>query len=247
MKKRAGDRFRFTPEMGARLRELRLKAGLSQEMLAATMGSRCKGSHRIVSRLENAKMANPGIGLVADYLRACRAGFADIGDLLCQYTSQPTVVESETRMRVMDAVEYLPSAAGRAAERYDRRVARRAELKHEPAPVAAERVRRARSFALSQVMARRVRFEVARILETGHVQTGGPLCEHHLQDYGASVWRILNRTRGGKQAETRAALLADAAKVFLVQGGPKPEHLEAVREGLLEFFQRAEAAGELDS
>ncbi len=70
MKRRAGDRFRFKPQLGDRLRELRLKAGLTQQMLAVAMGSQCKGNHTVVSRLENGRMANPGIGFVADYLRA---------------------------------------------------------------------------------------------------------------------------------------------------------------------------------
>lgn len=41
MKSRAGDRFKFKPMLGKRLRELREKAGLTQQMLATAMGSRC--------------------------------------------------------------------------------------------------------------------------------------------------------------------------------------------------------------
>ena len=51
MKKRVGDRFRFRPELGRRLRELRLRAGLTQQMLAVAMGSQRKGNHTVVSRL----------------------------------------------------------------------------------------------------------------------------------------------------------------------------------------------------
>ena len=72
MKKRAGDRFRFRPELGRRLHELRIRAGLTQQMLAVAMGSQRKGNHTVVSRLENGRMANPGIGLVVDYMLAFR-------------------------------------------------------------------------------------------------------------------------------------------------------------------------------
>ncbi len=37
MKKRVGDRFKFKPELGKRLRELRLRAGLTQRKLASVM------------------------------------------------------------------------------------------------------------------------------------------------------------------------------------------------------------------
>ena len=37
MKKRAGDRFKFRPELGERLRELRLRAGLTQQKLAVAV------------------------------------------------------------------------------------------------------------------------------------------------------------------------------------------------------------------
>jgi transcriptional regulator with XRE-family HTH domain len=245
MKNRAGDRFKFRPELGARLRKLRLNARLTQQMLAVAMGSQCKGNHRVVSRLENAKMANPGIGLVADYLRACRASFADILDVLDRYTVKPSVVEVETSRLVAKACDGLPPEVDKAVRRYDRRVVKQAELKHEPAPERAERVRRARNFGLYQVWTRRVRREVVRIIEANHLAPG-TLCEHYLQDYAASVWRIFNHTRG-KREEKRTALLEEAARPFLGEGGPESEHLDAVREGLLEFFQRVEVAGEFDT
>ncbi len=114
MKSRAGDRFRFRPALGERLRELRLRAGLTQQMLAVAMGSQCKGNHRVVSRLENARMANPGIGLVADYLRACRASFADLRDVLDRYTARPTAVEIETSKLVAKVRDELPPEVGGA-------------------------------------------------------------------------------------------------------------------------------------
>ncbi len=239
------DRFDGEKELGKRLRECRLKAGLTQQKLATAMGRQGKGSHHVAGRLERGEVPNPGVGLIADYLRACRASFADIQDVLDRYTAKPSVVEVETSKLVAKVCDELPPEVNKAAQRYDRRVVKQAESKHEPVPEPAERVRRARNFGLSQVWARRVRREVVRIIETKHLAPG-TLCEHYLQDYGASVWRILNHTRG-KRAGKRTALLEEAARPFLGEGGPEPEHLDAVREGLLEFFQHAEAAGELDT
>jgi transcriptional regulator with XRE-family HTH domain len=245
MKGRAGDRFKFRPELGRRLRELRLRAGLTQQMLAVAMGSQHKGNHTVVSRLENGRMANPGIGLVADYLRACRAGFADIEDVLDRYTAQPTVVEVETRKALAKVREFLPAKIDRAVERFDRGIRRRAEERNEPLPPPQERVRRAQSFALSQVWAKRVRRRVVGIIETEHLRPG-PDNERHLQNIAVRVWSALNRSRG-RRAGRRPALLERATTLRAGEEAVKPEHLQAVRDGLIEFFGQAEMAGQLDT
>jgi transcriptional regulator with XRE-family HTH domain len=243
--KRPEDRFDCDEELGRRLRECRLRAGLTQQKLATAMGRQGKGSHHVAGRLERGEVSNPSVGLVADYLRACRASFADILDVLDRYTGRLTVAEVETRRAVAAACKDLPDRASRAAEKYDRRVARRAESAREPGLAPAERVRRAQNYGWSQVWARRVRREVTSILDARHLGPG-PLREHLLRDYAAKVWRILNRTRGQRAGE-RQALLAEAGKLFLIEGGPSLEEIRVVREGLLEFFSRLETAGELDA
>jgi hypothetical protein len=86
---------------------------------------------------------------------------------------------------------------------------------------------------------------VIGIIETGQLGAG-PLYEHFLQDYAARAWRILNRTRGKREGK-RPALLDEAARLFVVVGGPSTEDLQAVREGVLRFFHETETAGELDT
>jgi transcriptional regulator with XRE-family HTH domain len=245
MKRRAGDRFQFKPQLGERLRELRLQAGLTQQMLAVAMGSQCKGNHAVVPRLERGRLKNPGIGLVADYLRACRAGFKDILSVLDRYTSQSTVVEVETEKAMAKVREHLPPSIDNAVLNYDIKTESLAETKLKPPPAPAERVKRARNFGLSQVWAVRVRRKVVSIIETKHF-IPGPVKEQHLQDYAAKVWRVLNLTRG-KRTDKRPAMLDEAIRPYLGEGGPKHEHLEAIRDGLLNFFHESEIAGELDA
>jgi len=243
--KRPKDRFDRNKELGRRLRECRVKAGLTQQMLATAMGRQGKGSHHVAGRLERGEVPYPSLGLIADYLRACRVGFADILVVLDPYTSQPTVVDVETEKAVAKVRKYLPAKLDRAVERFDRGIKRRAEEKHEPLPPARERVRRVRSFALSQIWARRVRREVVRIIETRYL-IPGPDNEQKLQNYAAKVWGILNRTRG-KRGDMRQALLEAATRSYMEKGGPEPEHLDAVREGLVAFFRQAEIADVLDT
>ena len=66
------------------------RAGLTRQELAATVGRQGRGGHHVVSRLERGEVPNPAVGLVADYLRACGAGFSDILSVLDEYTIQPT-------------------------------------------------------------------------------------------------------------------------------------------------------------
>jgi hypothetical protein len=70
---------------------LRLRAGLTQSGLAQAMGRTGKGGASIVSRMEKGTVPYPSFGLVADFLRGCRAGFKDLLDVLDLYTNLPTL------------------------------------------------------------------------------------------------------------------------------------------------------------
>jgi len=242
--KKPWDRFDCSEELGKRLRECRLKAGLTQQKLATAMGRQGKGSHHLAGRLERGEVPNPGIGELADYLRACRADFSEVLGVLNRYTARPTVIEVETQRAVEKVSRFLPGKTEQAVSKYDREASRSIQVRDEPVPDRTERVKRARSYALSQVWARRVRVEVVGIIVTKKLLPG-PEKEQHLQNYGAKVWRILNNTRK-RHPERREAMLEEAIQPYLCEAGPKPEHLAAVREGLLRFFHEAELAKELD-
>jgi transcriptional regulator with XRE-family HTH domain len=103
--------FRFTPDMGLRLRRLREEAGLSQGQLMLVAGRLGKGAAMVASRLERGKIPYPSLGLVADYLQACRVGFGAIADILDQATSKPVPLESRPRAEVEKVVARLRGPA----------------------------------------------------------------------------------------------------------------------------------------
>jgi len=144
--RRSKETFKFTSEMGARLRELRLKAGVTQQELAVLMGRQGKGNAFLISRFENGHVPYPSFGFVADYLRACKASFTDIADLLNAYTSQPTVIEQRGYRRVQSLARKLSASVAKAVENYDHRVTR---AKSKPEPVRT-RLKHARAYATAQ-------------------------------------------------------------------------------------------------
>ena len=119
--------FVFTPELGARLRQLRKRRGLSLRDLAVLMDRRQPGSVNPLTRLERGKVMHPSFNLVADYLRACGAGFEDLLDLLRPYTSQPPVPRQQGDVRVAELLKSLPRAEQRAMLRWERATTERQE------------------------------------------------------------------------------------------------------------------------
>jgi len=61
--RRSDDTFRFTAELGARLRGLRLAEGMTQQELAVLMGRQGKGNAFLISRLETGRVPFPSAGI----------------------------------------------------------------------------------------------------------------------------------------------------------------------------------------
>ena len=87
--------------LGPRLRELRRRAGLTQEELARRMGMSSPNKKMMV-QIENGRTGNPGLASVARYLRACRAGFVDVLDVLDSYTRQAPVPEARAARAIAE-------------------------------------------------------------------------------------------------------------------------------------------------
>ena len=193
--------FKFTPEMGLRLRELRLREGMTQQELAVLMGRQGKGNHQLIGKVELGKAHYPSLGFVADYLRACRASFNDIADLLNAYTSQPTVIEQRGYKRVQSLARTLSASVAKAVERYDHRVAR---TKSKPEPVRT-RLKNARAYAQAQEAQR----QLSRLVETELSSAGiapASVEATWTRVYARKLWRLLSRASASDQEGLRRKL-----------------------------------------
>jgi len=113
-------KFVFTPEFGARLRQLRRRQSLSLRGLALLMDRHQPGSFNLLAKLERGELKHPSINLLVDYLRACGAGFEDLLDLLKPHTSQPPVLREKADAAVAELLKSLPRAEQRAMLRWER-------------------------------------------------------------------------------------------------------------------------------
>ena len=195
------ERFEFTLEMGRRLRALRLRAGLTQQELAVLMGRQGKGNHYVVGGLERGTFENPTLGLVADYLRACRASFVDTADLLEAYTSKPTVLEQRGYKRVRSLAGKLPPEVWDAVRKYDDKTAR---SRRKPEPEG-RRLSRAEAYARSQDAQRRLDELVAEELSKAGIDSGS-MVAFRLRLYARKLWGVLNRTKAGHKRKLKAKL-----------------------------------------
>jgi transcriptional regulator with XRE-family HTH domain len=196
--RRSKETFKFTSEMGSRLRELRLKAGVTQQELAVLMGRQGKGNAFLISRFEVGHIHYPSFGFVADYLRACKASFNDITDLLNAYTSQPTAIEQRGYKRVRSLAKKLPPSVAKAVENYDHGVTR---LRHKPEPLR-QRIRNAKTYAHAQEAQRRLnRLVEGELSSTGILPASVEAA--WIRVYARKLYRLLTRTNDGRKLKPK--------------------------------------------
>ena len=121
--------FVFTPEFGARMRQLRERRKLSLREMASLMDRHQPGSFNLLAKLERGALRHPSINLIADFLRACGSGFEDLLDLLKPYTSQPPVMKQKGDARVAELLKSLPEAEQRAMLAWERATTERQEAR----------------------------------------------------------------------------------------------------------------------
>jgi len=129
--------FRFGRELG---RRLRLRQGLSLRALALLMDRQSAGAHNQLARLEQGRLNRPSLNLVADYLRACRARFGDLEDLLDSYTGQEPVPRARGDAAVAGVLSNLPEPEQRAMLAWERAMTQARE-KSAPAGVETDQQR----------------------------------------------------------------------------------------------------------
>jgi transcriptional regulator with XRE-family HTH domain len=236
---RKSDQFRLSTEFGKRLKSLRERAGLTQAELARLAGM--NWDQALVSRLETAEHSNPTLGLVADYLRACRASFGDIADLIDAYTSQPRPVEKSGSKAVTRVTEALPAKIGNQALKYDIKttVARRAEGKSPLSPE--ERVKRVVNLAAAASRRKRLDILVKYLLD--EVGPGLAFTERQFVDWFArKAWGALTSTRG-KEQRLRVRRMARAMGEGVAARVLPEGKVRLVRDRVVELFANMERAG----
>jgi transcriptional regulator with XRE-family HTH domain len=229
--KRSSETFKVTEEFGERLRELRLKAGVSQQELAVLMGRQGSGGHRLVGMIERGKVPFPSLGFVADYLRACRAGFGDVLDILDSYTSKPTTVEQRGYERVRSVAAELPPKAGRATRRYDRKMA---ATKDKPEPID-RRLARAENYGRAQSG----QYELDELMSAELAKAGVDSASAdaaRLRLYARKLWGVLNHTRDLDAAKREHEL--DKLALWVTRSGlPHLEDFDRITAAVRELSE----------
>ncbi len=251
--KRTKDTFVFPKELGARLRELRQRAGLSQAAVALLMGRRGKKAGTLVTRLEKGHLEFPSVALLADYIRAVRGSFADVLELLDAYTSRPPAADVAVQEEIRKL--RLPHEVEDRLARYDSKttIDRRFARGKKREVSAEERVERARKMGAAWMQRRKLE---AWLREALAEVAGGSVMttRFFLSVHGRRVWGILKRTRKPRgplparkgKAETREELLDSALAAAIGENVAPEESLRFIHETVIELFKTMEKAGELD-
>jgi hypothetical protein len=183
--------------VAARLAELRRKAGLTQQGVAEAM-ARERSGRWLVAGLERGAVANASLSSLVEYLRAVRAGFGDLTDVLDRYTSLPVPEAVLKRAKAAPpprkpttvATLALPPGARLSALPLDSR--QREQLEIETLRVR----RRAGYWVLRKVFEHFLHSELTALGIPPSVWL-----RRRMATYGRKVFNALFRTRGPKEAK----------------------------------------------
>lgn len=246
--KRSPDTFVFPAELGARLRDLRLRAGLTQLGLAQAMGRTGKKAGNLVGRLERGDERYPSFGIVADFLRGCRAGFKDITDILDLYTNLPTLPAKVFGRALVKIAASVPAKWQDQVTDYDLRfdhpkTSAKPRVK-QTMPDRLKRLERARKLAA----AAHRRYLYGQFLKDEVDKTGTVLVEvpkTMLFNHGLEWFGILHRTRG-KRPEVRERQLAASEERYVKDGSLPVSAIRYIQDAVRRHFGEMEMAGDLN-
>jgi len=182
-------------EIGARLRQLRLEAGLTQADVALRMCRPGPSGKSYVCQIERGYMPGLTFNAVMDFLNACGADATAIKDIVDAYTKRPPIPEERTRKQVAEAAVGLPLLKRTRVEWYDIFHKPKTGKRETPEQERDRRVREARG------QARAIRWELRLhrvfndVLNELHVGASDPMAVH-LQNYSRKVFGALRRTHG---------------------------------------------------
>ncbi len=226
-------------ELSARLVALRKRAGMTQQAVADAMG-KSRGGERLVRRLERGGIESASLVTLVEYLRAIRAGFGDLREVLDRYTSLP--IPESVRKRAEAAPlprvqsdartwENGDSPSERADARYSPRFQEKRELRSRTPNREEElRVLRIRRRAGYWALRRLFEFYLHSVLGSVPIP---PYTRFRriMAAYARRVFNALYRThraKAAKRAERLARLRASAEKRALDPA--LAEYAEAIAE-----------------
>ena len=196
--------------LSTRFVELRRRAGMTQQGVADAMG-KSRAGKMPAGRLERGAVQSASLLTVAEYLRAVRAGFGDLKDVLDRYTSLPIpepvqkLVEAASLPRLSSGGPNLECVQRRAAAFQEKRElrSRTPDTDHE---LEVLRVRRRAGY---WVLRRVFEHYLHSGLDTGGIPATSGF-RRSMAAYGRRVFNAYFRTRGKKEpkrAERLARLL----------------------------------------
>jgi transcriptional regulator with XRE-family HTH domain len=230
-------------EVGARLRQLRLEAGLTQSDVALRMCRPGPSGKSYVCQIERGYMPGLTFNAVMDFLAACGADASAIKDIVDAYTKRPPIPEELTRKQVAEAAAGLPLLKQARVEWYDifhkPKTGKRETLEQEHD----RRVREARGVARAIRWERRLHRAFNDVLNELHVAAKDPMAVH-LRNYSRKVFGALRRTRKTRPVWREKAI----AKLDLWASEHElpPEPFTKMKQVVITLFAEMERKGELD-
>jgi len=234
----------FPAELGERLRQLRGRAGLSQEAVALLCGLGGPGGKSWVCSVERGYLkSGPSLVRLLDFLRACGGGVADIRDVLDRHTAEWREREEQTLEAVAEALKHMPSKYRRRGFYY----AVGLRFKHKWAVrTAAEQRRRVEQTtrrARSEYVEWHLRQVFNRELGALRLATSHSL-GIELRAYGRLVFATLRRLRRSRPVWREKAMTR--LDEWPVRLRLEPEPFRRMKAAVIELFEKLAQSGGLD-
>jgi transcriptional regulator with XRE-family HTH domain len=237
------DAYLLSKGVGARLGQLRRKAGLTQSEVALRMGRSGPSGKSYVCQIERGYMPGLTFNAVMDFLAACGADASAIKDIIDAYTRRPPIPEERTRIRVAEVAVGLPLLKRSRVEWYDRFHKPKAGKRETPEQQSDRRVREAKGVARAIRWERRLHRVWNDVLNQLHVAAKDPMAVH-LRNYSRKVFGALRRTRKTRPVwrdKAMAKLDSWASEHEL-----PPEPFTLMKQAVIALFADMERKGELD-
>jgi len=230
-------------EIGARLRQLRLDAGLTQTDVAIRMCRPGPSGKSYVCQIERGYMPGLTFNAVMDFLSACGADATAVKDIIDAYTKRPPILEERTRKEVAEAAAGLPLLKQARVEWYDRFHKPKAGKRETPEQQHDRRVREAKGVARAIRWERRLLRVLNDVLNELHVAAKDPMAVH-LRNYSRKVFGALRRTRKSRSVwRDKAMAKLDS---WATEHELPPEPFAHMKQAVIALFADMERKGELD-